>query len=150
MKLYTVVVHNLQMCMKEYSCCLKFRRGDHSTYTFTKRGVAYLVRATPPKRLIGVLWKIHSCSTLAADVHEGIPGCCLLDITPYPFIFHRYLANIPVFQSLNIIVLQAGVSPSEVTHSSSLNQDRIHEVPLPMLNIIIHLDFLQVPYLYSW
>ena len=28
MKLYTVVVHNLQMCMKEYRCCLKFRRGD--------------------------------------------------------------------------------------------------------------------------
>ena len=37
-KLYTVVVHNLQMCMKEYCCCLKFRRGDNSTYTFTKRG----------------------------------------------------------------------------------------------------------------
>jgi hypothetical protein len=35
-------------------------------------------------------------------------GCCLLDITPYPFIFHRQLADIPVFQSLNIIVLQAG------------------------------------------
>ena len=54
-KLYTVVVHNLQMCMKEYRCCLKFRRGDNSTYTFTKRGVVYLVSATPPKRLIGVL-----------------------------------------------------------------------------------------------
>ena len=25
MKLYTVVVHNLQMCMKEYRCCLKFQ-----------------------------------------------------------------------------------------------------------------------------
>jgi hypothetical protein len=46
MKLYTVVVHNLQMCMKEYRCCLKFRRGDNSTYTFTKRGVGmYLVIA---------------------------------------------------------------------------------------------------------
>jgi hypothetical protein len=56
MKLYTVVVHNLQMCMKEYRCCLKFRRGNNSTYTFTKRGVMYLVSATPPKRLIGVLW----------------------------------------------------------------------------------------------
>ena len=55
MKLYTVVVHNLQMCMKEYRCCLKFRRGDNSTYTFTKRGVVYLVSATPPKWLIGVL-----------------------------------------------------------------------------------------------
>ena len=44
MKLYTVVVHNLQMCMKEYRCCLKFRRGDNSTYTFTKRGVVYLWR----------------------------------------------------------------------------------------------------------
>jgi hypothetical protein len=55
MKLYTVVVHNLQMCMKEYRCSLKFRRGDKSTYTFTKRGVVYLVSATPPKRVIGVL-----------------------------------------------------------------------------------------------
>jgi hypothetical protein len=55
MKLYTVVVHNLQMCMKEYRCCLKFRRGDNSTYTFTKRGFVYLVSVTPPKRLIGVL-----------------------------------------------------------------------------------------------
>jgi hypothetical protein len=26
------------MCMKEYRCCLKFRRGDNSTYTFMKRG----------------------------------------------------------------------------------------------------------------
>jgi hypothetical protein len=55
MKLYTVVVHNLQMCMKEYRCGLKFRRGDNSTYTFTKRGVLYLVSATPPKPLIGFL-----------------------------------------------------------------------------------------------
>jgi hypothetical protein len=28
---YTIVVHNLQMYMKEYRCCLKFRRGDNST-----------------------------------------------------------------------------------------------------------------------
>jgi hypothetical protein len=34
---------------------LKFRRGDNSTYTFTKRGVVYLVSAIPPKRRIGVL-----------------------------------------------------------------------------------------------
>ena len=73
MKLYTVVVHNLQMCMKEYCCCLKFRRGDNSTYTFTKRGVVYLVSATPPKRLLEFCETLHSCSTLPADVHEGIP-----------------------------------------------------------------------------
>jgi hypothetical protein len=36
-KLYTFVVHYLQMCMKEYGCCPKFKRGDNSTYTFTKR-----------------------------------------------------------------------------------------------------------------
>ena len=71
---FTVAVHNLQMCMKEYRWCLKFRRGDNSTYTFTKRGVVYLISATPPKRLIGVLCEtLHSCSTLPADVHEGIP-----------------------------------------------------------------------------
>jgi hypothetical protein len=28
---------------------------DNSTYTFMKRGVMYLVSATPPKWLIGVL-----------------------------------------------------------------------------------------------
>jgi hypothetical protein len=38
MKLYTFVVHYLQMCMKEYGCCPKFKRGDNSTYTFMKRG----------------------------------------------------------------------------------------------------------------
>jgi hypothetical protein len=57
MKLYTVVVNNLQMCMKEYRFCLKFRRGDNSTYTFTKReeGGMYLVSTTPTKLLIDFL-----------------------------------------------------------------------------------------------
>jgi hypothetical protein len=55
MKLYTFVVHYLQMYMKEYGCCPKFRRGDNSTYTFTKRRVVYLVSATLPKPLIGFL-----------------------------------------------------------------------------------------------
>ena len=38
-------------------CCLKFRRGDNSTYTFTftKRGVVYLVSTTTPKLLIEFL-----------------------------------------------------------------------------------------------
>jgi hypothetical protein len=40
MKLYTFVVHYLQMCMKEYSCCPKWKRG------------MYLVSTTPTKRLI--------------------------------------------------------------------------------------------------
>jgi hypothetical protein len=55
MKLYTVVVHYLQMCMKEYGCCPKFKRGDNSTYTFTKRWGMYLVSATPTKLLIEFL-----------------------------------------------------------------------------------------------
>ena len=55
MKLYTVVILYLQMCMKEYGCCPKFKRRDNSIYTFTKRGVVYLVSATPPKPLIGFL-----------------------------------------------------------------------------------------------
>jgi hypothetical protein len=48
MKLYTFVVHYLQMSMKEYGCCTSFKRGDNSTYTFTKRGEGgmYLVSAT--------------------------------------------------------------------------------------------------------
>jgi hypothetical protein len=43
--------------MKEYGCCPKCKRGYNSTYTFTKKGGRgmYLVRATPPKRLIGFL-----------------------------------------------------------------------------------------------
>jgi hypothetical protein len=55
MKLYTFVVYYQQMCMKEYGCCPKFKRGDNSTYTFTKREVVYLVSTTPPKWLSGVL-----------------------------------------------------------------------------------------------
>jgi hypothetical protein len=61
MKLYTFVVHYLQMCMKEYGCWPKFKRGDNSTYTFTKRwgrggGGIYLVGATPTKLLIEFLF----------------------------------------------------------------------------------------------
>jgi hypothetical protein len=41
MKLYTFVVHYLQMCMKEYGCCPKFKRGDNSTYAFTKEVKLY-------------------------------------------------------------------------------------------------------------
>jgi hypothetical protein len=33
MKLYTVVMHCLQMCMKECGSCQKFGRGDNLTYT---------------------------------------------------------------------------------------------------------------------
>jgi hypothetical protein len=33
MKLYTVGIHYLQMCMKEYGCSPKFGRGDNLTYT---------------------------------------------------------------------------------------------------------------------
>jgi hypothetical protein len=92
--------------MKEYGCCPKFKRRDNSTYTFTKRGVVYLVSATPTKLLICIFMKLytfvvhylqmcmkeygccpkfrrgdnstfyetlHSCSTQPADVHEGLP-----------------------------------------------------------------------------
>jgi hypothetical protein len=42
--------------MKEYGCCPKFKRGNNSTYTFTKRRRGmYLVSATPTKLLIGFL-----------------------------------------------------------------------------------------------
>jgi hypothetical protein len=41
--------------MKEYGCCPEFKRGDNSTYTFTKRGGMYLVSTTPTKPLIGFL-----------------------------------------------------------------------------------------------
>jgi hypothetical protein len=55
-KLYTVVVHYLQMCTKEYGCCPKYKRADNSAYTFTKRGRSmYLESATPTKLLIEFL-----------------------------------------------------------------------------------------------
>jgi hypothetical protein len=43
--------------MREYGCCPKLKRGDNSTYTFTKRGpcIVYLVSATPTKLLIEFL-----------------------------------------------------------------------------------------------
>jgi hypothetical protein len=38
--------------MKEYGCCPKFKKGDNSTYTFTKRGIVLggvaLTRYTTP------------------------------------------------------------------------------------------------------
>jgi hypothetical protein len=49
------VALTLQMCMKEYGCCPKFKRRDNSTYTLTKRGGMYLVSATPTKLLIEFL-----------------------------------------------------------------------------------------------
>jgi hypothetical protein len=55
MKIYTFIVHYLQMCMKECGCCPKFKRGDNSTYTFMKKGGMYIVSATPTKLLIEFL-----------------------------------------------------------------------------------------------
>jgi hypothetical protein len=68
MKLYTVVVHNLQMCMKEYRCCLKFRRRDNSTYTFTKRGVVYLQGACPPSFRKSTSWIISPSKFWTATI----------------------------------------------------------------------------------
>jgi hypothetical protein len=42
--------------MKEYGCCPKFKRGDNSNYTFTKRGGGGdLVSAAPTKLFIEFL-----------------------------------------------------------------------------------------------
>jgi hypothetical protein len=41
--------------MKEYGCCPKFKKGDNSTYTFTKRGYMCILSATPTKQLIEFL-----------------------------------------------------------------------------------------------
>ena len=74
MKLYTFVVHYLQMCMKEYGCCPKFKRGDNSTYTFMKRGGACTLYVQLLLNcLLNFYETLHSCSTQPADVHEGIP-----------------------------------------------------------------------------
>ena len=38
------------MCTKEYGCCPKFKTGDNSTYTFTKRGGMYLCKDPTDRR----------------------------------------------------------------------------------------------------
>ena len=72
MKLYTFVVHYLQMCMKEYGCCPKFKRGIIQLILARKGG------HVPCKQfllncLLNFYETLHSCSTQPADVHEGIP-----------------------------------------------------------------------------
>ena len=59
------------MCMKESGFCQKFRRGDISTCTFTRK------RGGVPRKhnsllVFGIFITLLSCSTLFADVHEGI------------------------------------------------------------------------------
>jgi hypothetical protein len=81
MKLYTFVVHYLQMCMKEYGCCPKFKRGDHSTYTFMKRGVVYLVSAI---RIIIIIIR-NGAKTIS------LPNIGRLN---YLFLSSFYIANI--------------------------------------------------------
>jgi hypothetical protein len=73
MKFYTFVVLYLQMCMKEYGCCPKFKRLDNSTYTFTKRGSCTLQAQLLLSDLLDFYETLHSCSTQTADAHEGIP-----------------------------------------------------------------------------
>jgi hypothetical protein len=71
MKLYTFVVHHLQMCMKEYGCCPKFKRGDNSTYFHEKGGGMYLVSATPTKLLIESPFKFWT-ATIFLHAHLQI------------------------------------------------------------------------------
>jgi hypothetical protein len=60
--------------MKEYGCCPKFKRRDNSTYTFTKRGVMYLVSTTPPKPLIGFLGAYYKCVKFHKNPISGLGG----------------------------------------------------------------------------
>ena len=75
MKLYTVVVHYLQMCIKEYGCCPKFKRGDNSILLSRKGGggACTLYAQLLLNCLLNFYETLHSCSTQPADVHEGIP-----------------------------------------------------------------------------
>jgi hypothetical protein len=74
MKLYTVVIQYLQMCMKEYGCCSKFGRGDNLTYTL--KYVLYGEMGLSAQLLLNGSLELnetlHSCNRLPADVHEGI------------------------------------------------------------------------------
>jgi hypothetical protein len=68
MKLYTVVIHYLQMCMKEYGCCPKFGRGDNLTYTL--KYVLYVEMALKAQLLLNCSLDLnetlHICNTLPA------------------------------------------------------------------------------------
>jgi hypothetical protein len=80
MKLYTFVVHYLQMCMKEYGCCPKFKRGDNSTYTFTKRGWGmYLVCATPTKLVV-----YYNCVKFHKNSISSLVGVAHTRYMPHP------------------------------------------------------------------
>jgi hypothetical protein len=61
--------------MKEYRCCLKFRRGDNSTYTFTKRGVVYLVSRTPLNAYWGFV-KLYTVVVHYLQMCMKEYGCC--------------------------------------------------------------------------
>jgi hypothetical protein len=95
----------------------KDRNKRHSSpFINVVKGVFFVVRATlVPVSYLSAPSAVHSYRVPGKFIRRLKSlfvflemGCCLLDITPYPFIFYRYLANIPVFQSLNIIVLQVG------------------------------------------
>jgi hypothetical protein len=55
MKLYTFVVHYLQMCIKDYGYCPKFKGEIIQLILSRKEGCMYLVSTTPTKRLIEFL-----------------------------------------------------------------------------------------------
>ena len=73
MKLYTVVVEYLQMCMKEYGCFPKFKRGDNLPILSPKGGASTLQAQLLLNCLLKFYETLHNCSTQPADVHEGIP-----------------------------------------------------------------------------
>jgi hypothetical protein len=96
MKLYTVLIHCLQICMKEYGCCPKFGRGDNLTSSslhteciseyklnylpFQILDSNHIPSCTSAGSALQLLLNasldlnetLHSCNTLPADVHEGI------------------------------------------------------------------------------
>jgi hypothetical protein len=59
---------------KEYGCCLKFKRGDNSTYTFKKKAGACTSQAQLLLNcFLNFYETLQNCSIQPTDVHEGIP-----------------------------------------------------------------------------
>jgi hypothetical protein len=54
------------------SCAYKVNMRDNSTYTFTKRGACSFLAQLFLNDLLDLYETLHICSTLPADVHEGI------------------------------------------------------------------------------
>jgi hypothetical protein len=91
MKRYTFVVHYLQMCMKEYGCCPKFKRRDncvkfHKNSISSLVGVALTRYMPPPPFRESISWIISPFKFWTATIFLHAH----LQVVYYKFVkFHK-------------------------------------------------------------